>query len=84
MSWLVPPVDVIPLSNEKVCRRYSYIRNFNQLFPNSFSNLSELIEEEEAFHNYHEHRSATLGRRPMSLSGEDFILSWVVLGTKIY
>jgi hypothetical protein len=28
----------------------------------------ELIEEEEAFHNFHEHRSATLGRRPMSLT----------------
>jgi hypothetical protein len=31
--------------------------------------FSELIEEEEAFHSYHEHRSATLGRRPMSLTG---------------
>ena len=27
-----------------------------------------MIEEEEAFHNYHEHRTATLGRRPMSLT----------------
>ena len=30
--------------------------------------FSELIEEEAAFHSYHERRSATLGRRPMSLT----------------